>query len=227
MTPLERLADAVDELTRPHTHREPLLPDMAPISARTGKTLHGAVISEVLSLLDQLERSTMPGSGPDPVFGHAAPGSMPAASMEALDALNAIDREARRTLAYIGGRPRAALDHTLRALIGASSLRGDQVQRDVAQEADRWVSRAKSVTGWETAPFKPDNTCPLCERRHSLRIRTLTATDVHASCVGCGEVWTPQTIGLLIAHIRWENREVVICERELNVILANASRAVA
>ena len=207
MTPLERLVAAVDELTQPRTHREPLLPDMAPKDARTGQPIHGAVTTHVASLIDQVGVSVTPGTGIDLSLGHAVPGSRPTVSVEALDAGEAIRREATRTLTYLGGTDRHNLAANLRALIGHATQQEHPTQLDVAREAERWVSRAKSVTGWADAPFRPENTCPLCSHRHTLRIRATSTSDVHASCVHCGETWTPETAGLLIEHIRWENGE--------------------
>lgn len=202
MTPAERLAEAVDALTQPRTHREPY-------TRRTeaGTLIHDRHVTRVASLLEQLGASVSPSGEVRLDSGHAVPGSRPTARLEAIDALMAIDVEASHLLAYTGGTDRGDIGANLRALVGRMSTLADDDQAEVARTAGRWVSRALSVTGWEVEPFRPDNTCPLCAEKRTLRVRVVTAYEVHASCVACGETWTPESIGLLAEHVRWENGE--------------------
>lgn len=203
MTPLERLTDAVDELVRPRTHREPY----------TYKDDHGTVvnsrhITHVASLLEQIGACVYPSGETRLDQGHPVPSSRPNASIEAIDALASIDDESSRLFTYLGGTDRGDVAGNLRGLIGRATPLDDDTQTYLASCASRWASRAKSVTGWEVEPFKPENTCPLCAQKRTLRIRAFSASDVHASCVSCGEVWTPDTVGLLAEHIRWENGDL-------------------
>ena len=202
MTPLERLAEAVDALTQPRTHREPY-------TRRTdaGTVVHDRHVTRVASLLEQLGASVTPSGETRLDSGHAVPGSRPTARIEAIDALMAIDVESTQLLAYAGGSERGDIAANLRALVGRMSTLNDDEQTEVARAAGRWVSRALSVTGWDVEPFRPDNTCPLCAEKRTLRVRVMTAFEVHASCVACGETWTPDSIGLLAEHVRWENGE--------------------
>lgn len=73
-------------------------------------------------------------------------------------------------------------------------------------EADvrRWWHQARIMTGYDSPSWRPDNTCPVCDQRRSLRIKLAASTAV---CVECRTVWPPDDIGLLAEHIRWENRE--------------------
>ena len=127
---------------------------------------------------------------------------------DSLDAYEAINREARRLLTYLGGKDRGDITANLHGIIGRATSRTEEDQTYLASCAGQWVSRAMSVTGWLAPSFRPDNTCPLCAARNSLRIRGITVTEVHASCVACGSVWTPDSIGVLAEHIRWENGEL-------------------
>lgn len=206
MNHLDKLLEAVDELTRPRRHREGLTPDMAPLDARTRKPIHGAVIQHVASLLEQLE-DCPPANTLVLDNGHPVPDSRPNANIESLDALAAVERESRWLLTYLGGTGRDTAADNLRGLVGMFDQLLIEQQRDLAQIAQRWASRAKSVTGWEDPPFSPNNTCPLCAASRTLRIRVISISDAHASCVACGETWTPDTIGLLAEHIRAENSD--------------------
>ena len=198
--PLLRLTDAINELTQPRTHVERFTRD----------TGHGPVTRRwsmrVGSLLDQLGLCVSPGTGIDLAAGHAVPGSRPTASIEALDALMAIDVEVAQLADYHDVK-REDIIGNLRGLLGVATGSDDAEQSYLAVRAERWVSRAKSVTGWADPVWRPDNSCPLCEERRSLRVRIMSASEMHASCVHCGETWTPDTIGLLAEHIRYENRE--------------------
>ncbi len=203
MTPLDRLTHAVDELTRPRSMRQPY----------TYRSPHGTLITtehivNVVSLLEQLHHTPLLETLGDNNGLHTPPGSRPAGSLERLAALETIRREATRLNTYMHGPTRNDLDHILRGLIGVATMQDTDTQEHLATTSHRWLSLAWSVTGWNDPPFRPDNKCPLCEARHSLRVRVITASDVHASCCQCGEVWTPDTINVLIAHIRWENDEL-------------------
>lgn len=209
MTPLERLTEAVDALTRPRTHREALTPDMAPLDAVTRRPIHGAVITKVASLLDQLTRALEPGGTTD--SGHRKPASTPAARLEALSALLVIDRECTDWMGFLALADRHLLAANLNGLVGAAtSLDTDDPElANLATSAKRWMTLANVTTGWEVAPWRPDNTCPLCAVRGSLRVRVGDGTsEASATCVGCWQHWTAETIGLLADHIRWENGDL-------------------
>lgn len=75
-------------------------------------------------------------------------------------------------------------------------------------EADitRWWTWARVVTGWDTPAWQPDNTCPLCGTRGTLRVRL---DQQRATCVNdaCRETWDESNIGLLANHVLAENNE--------------------
>lgn len=75
-----------------------------------------------------------------------------------------------------------------------------RIERDMRT----WWTQARICSGWDSAPWKPNNTCPVCSERRSLRIRP---DDQTALCVACRETWDSSNLGLLAEHVRQENGE--------------------
>lgn len=219
------LHDIVNELTTSHTHREPY----ETTDRGTVWTLHHA--TSVPSLVEQLLAASPSGQGND----RSGRGyeSRPAAPLEALDTLMLIDDEAARWIRRLGhDDPGNHLDHSrsarpengsgtiacLKMLHGlhaaADACRRPHGRRTDAGwccprhhiEADfrRWWRQARIVSGWDTPAAALNNTCPVCDHRGGLRIR---AVEKIALCVECRTSWTPDDIGLLAQHIRWENQD--------------------
>ena len=209
-TALDKLARAVNRLTEPRTHREPLAPDMAPRNALTGKPIIGSHRTDVPSLLQQL-RSIGDGGTRD--SGARPAKSSPNAPLEGIDALLTIKAECERELRTAGLQPRGALTANLHQLVGHAAtldhLGQAQAVKNLAALARRWVTLAAVLTTWEIPPFQPDNTCPTCSARGTLRIRIegYSASEARATCVACWAHWTPDVIGVLAEWIRWENGE--------------------
>ena len=173
-------------------------------------------------LLVQLYQSVEPSSSAE--AGTARPASSrPAARLDAIDTANRIDQRVGAWLTHLEvvaagqdsiGRLRflASLLPSLDACGKRSPQRDDQGHVTCCEahvlESDigRWWKWARVVTGWDTPAWQPDNTCPLCGVRGSLRIRF---EDQLATCVNdaCRETWDSFTIGLLAAHIRTENND--------------------
>ena len=201
MTPLERLVEAVDELTMSRTHVEPY-------SRLVGQTwVHERWPTQVESLLAQLERCIEPSGSTS--GGHRVPGSTPAARMDAINALLVIDAEVTQTVGVYLDEDRATIAANLRALVGLATELGEPDQRDLAKQARRWRTMAALVTGWEVPATRlTQNTCPLCAARGSLRVRVdANAGTGTALCVECHETWDETTVGLLAEHVRWENND--------------------
>lgn len=74
----------------------------------------------------------------------------------------------------------------------------------VEHDVRRWWTQARIVTGWDRAAWCPDNTCPSCGVRRSLRIRLEDRIGV---CVECRETWPPDSYQVLAEHIRSESDE--------------------
>lgn len=195
-----RLSDSVEALTRPRTHREPYT-----VRTDTG-WLTQRHVTEVRSLIDQLQDALEPGGSAD--SGHAVPGSRPPARLEAIDVLLLIDTEASQWIGFLGLHERPSLAGNLHALVGVSGEIEDTDLRKLAKNAGRWVVMANVLTGWEVPAWRPNSTCPLCAVRGGLRVRAgdgISETGVSAVCVECSETWDASNIRLLGAHIRNEN----------------------
>lgn len=211
--PME-LADYVRELTEHHKHAEHY-------QVRRGQTWYGANhVTNVPPLLAQLWANDTPSAsaeeGPRPGFA-----SSPAARLEALDTAARIDIQAHRWVTDLG-EPARGLDtrDLLRQLHGlaASTHRCDRRtgRRDqetnapccswhaIESDARSWWMQARIVTGWDSAAWKPDATCPQCGERGTLRIRL---ADSIGMCTHdqCRSTWDDSTIGLLADHIRAES----------------------
>lgn len=202
MTP--DLHDLVRELTQTHTHREPYeITD-------NGTTYRRHHTTRVPALITQLEHAAPSSTGDTRAAAGYA--SRPAARLEALDALALIDAQAAAWVRVLGhDDPSTTLAcvkraHALHAALPPCDrprpgcCQHHQLEHDIR----RWWTSARIVTGYDTPAWRPDNTCPLCGERGTLRVRLAT----HAgTCASCGEWWGPDTIGLLADHIRAENLE--------------------
>lgn len=197
--------DWIPELIEAHDHREPY-------TQRIGTTTYTARhITHVPSLLDQLRGATAPTSTGDST-GPGGFTSQPAAHLEALDVLVRIDIKASRWIRDLGEDDPATTEDCLRLLHGlhASAHRCGPRRRGKAcctahaieHDVRSWWTAARVMTGWDTAAWRPNNTCPACDHRGGLRVRLDGAL-----CIHCHETWTTDTIGVLAEHIRHENGE--------------------
>jgi hypothetical protein len=202
------LADYVHELADTHHHVETYqtrsITGTGFVDARHATT--------VPALLTQLADNDIPSAtvdeGPRPGFA-----SKPAARLDALVALTDIDLEINRWILDIGEQPRH-LDtpNALRQLHSIVAASDPLTRRAVERDVRRWWTRARIVTGWDSPAWTPDNTCPSCGERGSLRIRL---ADHIGMCTGrgdeekrrepCGATWDESTIGVLADHIRAES----------------------
>lgn len=206
------LADYVRELTETHSHVETYQ-----TKSITGPGFVDARhITRVPALLAQLANNDIPSVAADE-GARAGYASKPAARLEALDALVGIDLAVNRWIVDIGDQPHH-LD-TARALRQLHSIVGnaDQVtRRAVEHDVRRWWTRARIVTGWDSPAWTPDNTCPSCGERGTLRVKepigmcTFKGDDRRDAC---GATWTRETIGLLADHVRAENEQKRVVQR--------------
>lgn len=198
------IVDAVDELTRPRTNREPFTK-----ITDHGTMLHDRHITHVPALLEQLQEAITPSGSRSTESGVSVPTSRPSAQLEAMDTYNAIDQAVYVWVkTYAEQRRWDSLTDRLRALVGIAGNIEDDEQHQLARECRRWLTWAKVSTGWEVPARRPNNTCPLCGRRDTLRVRVgdgVTSNEASAVCIGCGETWDDTNIGLLAQHIRDEN----------------------
>lgn len=188
----------VDELTRPHTHREHY-------EIRRGTTRYAQNhTTRVPPLLAQLKAASPSGNveGRD---NHGY-GSRPAARLEALDTLMLIDREAARWVRFLGADDPGDTTACIRLLGGLAPSQDKKTQEAIERDVRRWWTWSRIVAGWDSPAWRPDNTCPACGARRTLRINLIAQA---AFCVedSCGETWDASRIGLLAEHIRAESEQ--------------------
>lgn len=194
------LADYVRELTTTHQHREHYT------TREAGAWVAHDHRTQVPALLAQLIANDTPSAtaeeGPRPGFS-----SKPAARLEAIDLAIRIDLDAARWVRDLGENDdRADTAATVRQLHGLSAS-ADPVQRKaIEHDVRRWWIAARIVTGWDSAAWTPDNTCPQCTERGTLRVRLADHMGICTNDV-CRSVWDEATIGLLADHIRFESEE--------------------
>lgn len=216
----------VEQLTRTHVHREP-------VTRRRGSEVWSSRhITTVPALVRQLLGASPASQATESTSGGFS--SRPAARIEALDTVMLIDDEAARWLRKLGhDDPGDRRDDAGRHDPGSGTIACIQLLHGLAAGLDacdrhhgrrddsntwcclphhiehdvrRWWHQARVITGWDTAAYRPFNTCPVCEQRGSLRINLA----MHAGlCVECRTVWSSEDIGLLAEHIRTENLEEI------------------
>jgi hypothetical protein len=192
VTDLATIAEAADALTNPIQVRE----RYEQWINRNRVVKHWT--HTMPSLLDQLAGAVIPGEVyVEDQGGHIVrtPRSVPPARLEAVNALIQIEAGAALWVTRSSLKLRIDAPSNIRALVGA------QVDSDAAtgilNDLRRWYGWAATLTGWERPAWKPSVGCPACEAK-TLRIHLARKT---AACVTCGEAWTPDTIGVLAAHI--------------------------
>ena len=164
-----------------------------------GKTRTRVDIVEHPSLVEQLGESLVPSGGVADSQAKGVFKSRPPLNMEALDSLVHLENEVDVWLRVGLKMPsRGDVADSLR-LLAAECARLERVDLvELAKDTRRWLTTARTVTEWETPPWKPNVPCPLCERR-SLRVRLSTQTAV---CTNCREAWSPENIALLADYVR-------------------------
>lgn len=202
--------DLVEDLTRTHTHREPY------VIREAGTTWTKGHVTTVPALVHQLVGATPASSGSE--SGATSAKSKPAARIESIDTLMLIDHEASTWVKRLGeDDPGDTHDRTtglpvlgsgtiacITLLHGLHASQDDSTRRRIEHDVRRWWHQARIASGWDSPSWRPNNTCPVCEQRRTLRVNLSTSS---AMCVECREVWDETTIGLLAEHIRGENAD--------------------
>jgi hypothetical protein len=191
---LATIADAVDALTNPIEVRE-----RYEVWVNRNRKIEYWE-HRLPSLLDQLHAAVIPGEVyVEDDAGHIRrmPQSTPPARLEAINACLVIDAGSALWVVRVGMRVRETAASNLRALVGART--DSDTAADILSDCRRWYGVAATIAGWERPPWRPDAPCPICDHRGGLRVRLERQT---ATCVECGEAWTPDTIGLLAGYVR-------------------------
>lgn len=199
--PTMDLADYIRELTETHSHAEHY-------QIRRGRTWYGANhVTTVPPLLVQLWSGDIPSSaiddGPRPGFG-----SKPTARLDALDTATRIDIQAHRWITDLGEQPRSLESIAIvRQLHGLTASAQVVTRKAIVRDVRSWWTQARIVTGWDSPAWSPDNTCPQCGERGTLKVRL---GDQLGMCTNdaCRVTWDHATIGLLADHIRAESSEL-------------------
>lgn len=220
------LHDMILELTRAHSHREPY-------EARDGLTTWNRHhFTEVPSLVHQLLGASPAGSGEQSgATAHSRPAARIEA-IDTLMLIDdeaerwlarlgddvpgdLIDSSTDRPIpgsGTIAAIRRVGSHHRSAAHCGAGRAhypegggRPDCCHRhQLEHDVRRWWHQARIISGWDSVAWRPDNTCPVCEQRRTLRVNLVSKT---AMCVECRTIWTATEIGLLAEHIRGENHD--------------------
>lgn len=202
----------VTQLTQWHTNRQPYTHET------NGTTWAAHHITQVPPLIVQLAEAEPASQGG---AGRTPPGSRPAARIESLDTLTLIDLAAARWVRDLGEDDPGDTIACIKKLYGLAASaqfcgKGKPTVEDrkvicctvhrIERDIRTWWTQARITSGWDTAAWAPNNTCPMCAERRTLRIRV---DDQTAMCTGCRETWDSGTIGLLAEHVRAENGDEV------------------
>lgn len=189
--------DIHEELTRPHTHRE-----------RYERTERGTSwqkdhVTLVPALIDQLASASNTQDGANGAGGYK---SRPAAWLEPLDILAHIDERARNWIYKLTGdtNPRRDTKGCVSKLHGIHASQDAHTQSAIDRDMRTWWIQARLATGWDKRAWRPDNSCPVCTERRTIRVHL---EDKMAFCADCKATWDSDNIGLLAEHIRSENAE--------------------
>lgn len=213
--------EMVRELCEPSAHRERYLPEVAEKRKAIKHRMPRYHVTEMPPLLVQLDESVEKSGSAEAGTSRPA-SSRPAGRIVAIDTAYRIEVDASRWLRVLGrkdvARDTIALVRRLGSLLPSierchrrhpqrshglvSCCQYHQVEADIG----RWWTWSRVVTGWDLPAWEPDNTCPLCGVRGSIRVRLVEKL---ATCTNdeCRETWDEDTLGLLAEHIRAENHE--------------------
>lgn len=149
-------------------------------------------------LLDQL-LATIRVATSENKGSRATPGSQSPVRIDALDAYIRIQTEAEGILREeFKVQPSADVKRNVARFLDLP------ISKELASKIYHWHATAAVVTDWQTPPFRPNASCPVCGKIGTLRIKLATQSAV---CVSCKALWNSATIGLLADHIREYKRD--------------------
>ena len=193
---LADIADTADELTNPRQNVERI----QDTDRSRNKRVRRVWVAVLPSLLDQLARAVQPGeSYSEEEAGRTAFESRPAARLDAVDRLVAIEAGAAGWCTRSGVELRDSPAGNIRSMVGAAPSIGSDNQSMLLGDLRAWRTWAATVTGWERPADAPRASCPHCGKINVLRVRLARKT---ACCLSCGAWWDDTTIGILAEHIR-------------------------
>ena len=149
-------------------------------------------------LLDQL-LSTIRVATAEHQGSRATPGSQSPIRIDALDAYIKIQTEAEGIL-----KENFKVTPSADVKTNVARFLDLPINKEIANRIYHWHATASVITDWQTPPFRPNASCPVCSKVGTLRIKLVTQTAV---CVSCKALWNSATIGLLADHIREYKRD--------------------
>lgn len=186
---LTQIADNIALMTEPYS-------DMYEgVDAHGTRWVHRSIHDP---LLQQLAEAMEPsgGTGAD---GHRVPASSPPARIDAIDRLRDINQMVG--MWCYAGQTRMARDLkvSMRKLVGIPWRNRETIALDA--DVRLWLAWCRVLTGWDSPAWAPNEKCPACGMRGTLRIRLNLST---ACCVdpNCRAAWDAQTIGYLAEAVR-------------------------
>lgn len=193
------IAQTADELTNPIRNVE-RIQDVDQHRHRRASAVRRVWVAILPSLLEQLAHAVIPGeSYTEDEAGRSAFESRPAARLDAVDRLLAIEAGSAMWCRRNGIELRDNPVGNIRTMVGIAGLLGSTSQATMLGDLRAWRTWAATVTGWERPPDAPRATCLHCAARNTLRVRLDRQT---GCCMACGAWWDHTTIGLLAEHIR-------------------------
>jgi len=160
---------------------------------------HGALLAQLLAAS---QSATAAGDGD---LQRSSPRSKPSARIDAIAALQRIERESLWWAQALRTRTRTSLVDRLRGLVGGAGHSlglTDERDRTLEKATRSWVSTARVVTGHDSPPYAPHVRCPeeSCDRLGGLRVRLSARVAV---CLECGSSWEDEALGRLGIWVEW------------------------
>lgn len=149
------------------------------------------------SLLDQIEQ-TVTGSTTEGQVFRSNYGPKPAGRLDCIAFLQRLDQQSRDLAKGIGIEPGQPVRERLLRLAGAI---GDASHPTVKS----WWATARVLTQHDSAPFAPNEPCPECGYRGTLRVRFDPQV---AICVQCYSMWDGERFGQLAVWVEWASRHL-------------------
>lgn len=199
---LQDIADTADELTDPRRHVEPIYTTDRHRNRKLSH-LHAVTLPGLLAQVhDMFEPSAAADEG-----ARTIPASRPPLNLEAINTHTVVVLAVTRWCWTLHLDLRDTVESNIRGLVGAAAALDSDTQAALLAELRTWRRRAAVLTGWQTAPFRPDATCPHCGSRRTI---TVNLDRKEAFCngardgVSCEAWWDAGTIGILADHVRLE-----------------------
>lgn len=197
---LADIADLASDLCDARKHREPY--HVWSVSRNKVPKFHETTRP---GLLAELHEMFTPGVAEE--MGSAGYGSRPPLNVEAASLYMVISGAAFRWIWSLRLELRATVEGNIRALVGAAGTMDSDTQTALLSEMRSWKRRAAIVTGWETAPWRPNVPCPHCDSVNTLVVNLASKSGfcnawLPTETRWCGAVWDESTIGVLADHVR-------------------------